>query len=134
MIALNRRACGPTVTYECVNIFEWNPSRRFQRVAAAFWLSHVPDDLLKAFVDKINAALLPRGQLIIIDEAMPVESECSPGRVSRELDDGSRYEIVKICRNGAEIRDKFGSARYQLDACLQTGRFVALLMSRQDLN
>jgi len=131
MIALNRRASNPKVTYECANIFEWNPSRRFERVAAAFWLSHVPDDLLKAFVAKVDAALLPGGQALIIDEAMPGESECSPGRVARELHDGSHFEIVKNCRNGAEIRDAFDRTRYMLDAGLQTGRLVALLMSRR---
>ena len=131
MIELNRLACDVRVTYECADIFEWTPSRRFDRVAGAFWLSHVPEALLATFVHKIDAALRPSGQVLIIDEAVRAEREYARGCAARELADGSRYEIVKVCRSRAEISEAFAAAGYGTDEYLQSGRLIALLMSSE---
>ena len=133
MIALNRGACGPRVTYECADIFQWTPSQRFQRVAAAFLLSHVPDGLLNSFLEKVHRSLSPQGQVLIIDEAIPAESGSVRGRTVRELSDGTRYPIVKKYRSVGQVSEMFASARYAPVDRMLAGRFFAAVLSKGKL-
>jgi demethylmenaquinone methyltransferase/2-methoxy-6-polyprenyl-1,4-benzoquinol methylase len=98
------RARGPfpNVRFLQADLFEWRPSRRFDTVFFAFWLSHVPPARLSGFWDTIAAVLAPGGKAIFIDDgpaAAASEEGVTDGPVPtvlRRLDDGSRYRIVKV--------------------------------------
>jgi demethylmenaquinone methyltransferase/2-methoxy-6-polyprenyl-1,4-benzoquinol methylase len=98
------RARGPfpNVRFLQADLFEWQPSRRFDTVFFAFWLSHVPPARLSGFWDTIAAVLAPGGKAIFIDDgpaAAASEEGVTDGPVPtvlRRLDDGSRYRIVKV--------------------------------------
>ncbi len=130
MLALNRRACGDAVRYECGSIFEWETSQRFDRIAAAFLLSHVPDDHLTAFVDKIHHWNTDVGEVLLIDEAEPLEDVSENSETIRELADGQRFAIVKICRSADQICESFARADYRSNLKLIAGRFVAIVLTR----
>ena len=129
MIQLNRRkvGAGDRVTYERADVFTWNTTRRFHRVAAAFWISHVPDDLLEVFVDKIECANTLNGEIVLIDEARGDEST---GQATRELPGGRRFPIIKIFRTAEQIAHVFERARYRPYMSITVGRFFAIVLRR----
>jgi demethylmenaquinone methyltransferase/2-methoxy-6-polyprenyl-1,4-benzoquinol methylase len=98
------RARGPfpNVRFLQADLFEWQPSRRFDTVFFAFWLSHVPPPRLSGFWDTIAASLAPGGKAIFIDDgpaAAASEEGVTDGPVPtvlRRLEDGSQYRIVKV--------------------------------------
>ncbi|MEU0188976.1 class I SAM-dependent methyltransferase [Streptomyces afghaniensis] len=97
------RARGPfpNVRFVQADLFEWRPSRRFDTVFFAFWLSHVPPARLSGFWDTIAAVLAPGGKAIFIDDGPAAASEegVTDGPVPtvlRRLDDGSQYRVVKV--------------------------------------
>jgi demethylmenaquinone methyltransferase/2-methoxy-6-polyprenyl-1,4-benzoquinol methylase len=103
MLAVARaRGPFPNVRFLQADLFEWQPSRRFDTVFFAFWLSHVPPARLSGFWDTIAAVLAPGGKAIFIDDG-PTAAASEEGvmdgpvpTVLRRLDDGSRYRIVKV--------------------------------------
>lgn len=132
MITLNRAACRGRVTYECADIFEWEPTRSFERIAAAFFLSHVPDELVDRLVETIRRANTDGGEVILIDEARAADDEADDTDVStvRRLADGSEFTIVKTYRDVEEICDLFARARYRATIKFSAGRFFLLCLTK----
>jgi ubiquinone/menaquinone biosynthesis C-methylase UbiE len=112
-LEINRSSNGSApidVEYIVSDIFTWRPSRRFEAVVFAFWLSHVPDARFDAFWRVVDQALSPDGAVVIIDAPAPVRvPEPAPvprnffteQRVDdefsiRSLADGRRFRIVRI--------------------------------------
>jgi trans-aconitate methyltransferase len=129
MLALNRRVCGDSVSYDCVDIFEWEPSQRFDRVVAAFLLSHVPDDRLTDFVERVHRWTSTDGEVLLIDEAVPADDESPGGETVRELADGTRYSIVKISRTLEQIRKLFEGAHFRPTLEVQAGSLLGIVLS-----
>ncbi|MER5437454.1 class I SAM-dependent methyltransferase [Streptomyces sp. NPDC002790] len=97
------RVHAPNVRFERADLFDWRPSRRYDTVFFGFWLSHVPPARMPGFWNTVAASLAPGGKVVFVDDGLPMATdeelltgEASPAAV-RELDDGSRYRIVKIC-------------------------------------
>jgi trans-aconitate methyltransferase len=130
MLTLNRRACSDTVIYERANVFEWEAPQRFDRIAAAFLFSHVPDDLLTPFLEKVRRWNSNRGQVLLIDEAASAEHGSTTEETTRELADGTRFEIVKICRSVEKVRELFERANYRPSLEVLAGRFLAIVLTR----
>jgi ubiquinone/menaquinone biosynthesis C-methylase UbiE len=129
MIALNRVHNEDMVTFECADVFHWTPSHRFDRVAVAFFLSHVPNELLPAFVATTDRLTTAEGTLLIIDEAIAAADNGCRTEL-RELSDGSIFEIVKIYRGVGEMRAAFQSCYRQVRLRFVLGRFFAMLLSK----
>ena len=104
MIAINRaKLQSDRVDYHLTDLFQWRPHEQYGMVFFGFWLSHVPADKLDKFLATVHAALKPGGRLFFVDSR---PSELSTSRQQqietkddlqlRELEDGRRFEIVKI--------------------------------------
>jgi demethylmenaquinone methyltransferase/2-methoxy-6-polyprenyl-1,4-benzoquinol methylase len=104
VIAINRQRVGsPAVEYVVADIFEWKPTRKYDFVLFAFWLSHVPAARFESFWRLVRMALRPAGRAFFIDGLAEPESTArdhatpgTGGRVSRRLEDGREFEIVKV--------------------------------------
>jgi len=129
MIALNRHSNARRVTYECADVFEWRAERRFDRVAAAFLVSHVPDALLPQFVETIDRSNSNTGTLLLIDEAVPAKGSGN-GVELRDLTDGRIFRIVKIYRSIEQVRVLFEPLGYRPSGEISAGQLFATFLSR----
>lgn len=89
------------VTFVEADLFAWRPDARYDLVFMSFWLSHVPVDRFDAFWSTLREALAPGAAVYLIDSAHDPTSTAvdhvltGTGVVTRKLDDGSTYRIVK---------------------------------------
>jgi demethylmenaquinone methyltransferase/2-methoxy-6-polyprenyl-1,4-benzoquinol methylase len=114
MLELNRQRVGDApVTYQCVDLFAWEPEQTYDLVFFAFWLSHVPPAALDHFLDKVGRAVRPGGQVFILDEPAGTGAEvAAPGAAlyqPRALLDGREFTIVKVYYDPAAIAQKLAA-------------------------
>lgn len=84
MIAIAReRVTGLPVEFITADLFTWHPSRRFDTVFFAFWLSHVPPARFAAFWSIVRAALGPDGQACFLDTDHRVRKRKTSSRASQ---------------------------------------------------
>ena len=105
VIAINRARVGAgNVDYHEADIFAWRPTQRYDVVFFSFWLSHVPDERFAAFWSLVGASLSRDGAAYLIDSAFDPTSTAKDhvlhgreaGIVTRKLNDGREYKIVKL--------------------------------------
>ena len=112
------------VELRCVDLFDWEPEERWDLLFAGFWLSHVPERRLASFVAKMARAPVPGGRILLVDSrpeptSTAVDHRLPPAgeeRMTRRLDDGREFEIVKRFRTGPELERAFGVAGITLEA------------------
>lgn len=121
MLALNaKRTAGATnVTYAQADLFDWAPTRRYDRIFFGFWLSHVPDDLFETFWSAVRDALAPGGGVLFVD-SMPYRADQGVGAPAdvdsairteqRSLDDGRTFRIVKRYWEPAALVERLSAA------------------------
>jgi len=131
VMAINRRRVGLTnVRYVEADLFEFEPDARYDCVFMSFWLSHVPHARFDAFWSMVRRALAPGGFAYVIDSAHDPTSTAAnhptpdrhAGIVTRRLDDGREFRIVKVFWEPAALAARLrgigleadirGSARY----------------------
>lgn len=107
VIAINRARLASlaiaNVAFAQVDLFAWRPEARHDLVFMSFWLSHVPVARFDAFWSTLRGALAPGGAVYLIDSAHDPTStavdhvlpQADTGVVTRKLDDGSTFHIVK---------------------------------------
>jgi SAM-dependent methyltransferase len=105
VIAINRgRVQASNVRYVEADLFVWRPDARYDCVFMSFWLSHVPHARFHAFFAMVREALAPGGFAYIVDSAHDPTSTAAnhptpdrnAGIVTRKLDDGREFRIVKV--------------------------------------
>jgi demethylmenaquinone methyltransferase/2-methoxy-6-polyprenyl-1,4-benzoquinol methylase len=105
VIAINRaRVDAANVEYVHADLFAFTPPSRYDLVFMSFWLSHVPHPRFDAFWAMVKAALAPGGVACVVDSAHDPTSHAvdhpTPDRhagiVTRRLDDGREFRIVKV--------------------------------------
>jgi len=118
---LDRAGLAERVRCEVVDLFAWEPDRTFDAVVFGFWLSHVPDDRLGAFLATVASALRPGGRVFWVDSRRegtatapdqplpPVEEEV----MTRHLNDGRTFQVIKRFRSGPDYEAAF--ARHGID-------------------
>lgn len=109
MVELNRaKVNDPRVRYECIDLFSWEPDRQYDLVFFAFWLSHVPPELVGAFLDRVRRAIRPGGRIFIVDEPAGGNQLSGPSEAGiyqqRTVEDGREFRIVKVYYDPAEIQ------------------------------
>jgi len=103
-IEINRGKVGElAVQYEVADLFQWEPTDRYDFVFFGFWLSHVPSERFDRFWEIVRAALRPGGRAFFVDSLKTQESTArdhaavaDTGVVERKLNDGRTFNIVKI--------------------------------------
>lgn len=102
-LELNRRRLSGDgrAEYEVADLFNWNPTRRWDAVFFGFWLSHVPGERFAEFWSLVARALAPGGHVLLVDSlADPTSTAAdhrleSGGEATRRLNDGRTFRIVK---------------------------------------
>ena len=131
VIAINRgRVASSNVEYVQADVFAWRTDRRYDAVFFSFWLSHVPDDRFAAFWNTVAAALAPGGAAYLIDSAFDPTSTAKDhvvpsresGVVTRKLNDGREYRIVKVFYRPEELAAKLSASGWRADIA-QTERY-----------
>jgi demethylmenaquinone methyltransferase/2-methoxy-6-polyprenyl-1,4-benzoquinol methylase len=125
VIARNRaRVASPSVRYLEADLFEFEPSERYDCVFMSFWLSHVPEARFDSFWSMVRRALAPGGCAWIVDSAHEPTSTASKhlrpdahaGVVTRRLDDGREFRIVKLFHEPEALNARL--ARAGFDSCI----------------
>ncbi|MBR7833233.1 class I SAM-dependent methyltransferase [Actinospica durhamensis] len=111
-LALAReRVPHDAVSFTEADLFAWRPERRYDTVFFGFWLSHVPPARFAAFWDTVAQAVAPGGAVVFFDTGRgeaaseQVLADASVPSVSRRLEDGREYRVVKVFRDEQDIRD-----------------------------
>ena len=119
MLAINRVRCQPLVDQRAiafetrvVDIFGWQPERRWDAAVFTFWLSHIPPSHFDGFLTTVEAAVAPGGRVFFADSRRTPDSQAidhtlagsQAGREDasleevvavRRLNDGSAHRVVK---------------------------------------
>lgn len=112
VIAINRkRVAAANVRYVEADLFEWQPQQQYDCVFMSFWLSHVPAARFASFWTTVRRALAPDGFAYVVDSAHDPTSTAAnhptpdraAGIVTRKLDDGREFRIVKVFHEPAPL-------------------------------
>ncbi|HKP62923.1 MAG TPA: methyltransferase domain-containing protein [Polyangiales bacterium] len=115
VLAISRaRLDADAVQFVQADLFEWKPSKRYDLIFFASWLSHVPPSLFDAFWSLVESSLKPEGRVFLLDnklESKPLQHQhFIPGAesyvVERVLEDQRRFRIVKVFYEPAELESK----------------------------
>jgi demethylmenaquinone methyltransferase/2-methoxy-6-polyprenyl-1,4-benzoquinol methylase len=132
MIARNQaKVADPRVDYLVADLFAWEPDRAYDLALCAFWLSHVPPDILTAFVMKLRRMVRPGGQLCVMDEPASSLARRDPNdsatREERSLQDGRKFDIVKVYYAPATLAELCERAGFAQVAIRQGDYFYSLV-------
>jgi len=106
MIEVAKRRLGERwnlVTFIQADLFDWEPTTRYDGAVLCFWISHVPRALLDDFVRKVAQALKPGGFVFFLDSRRDPRStaddhvlpDLGEQHMIRRLHDGREFSIVK---------------------------------------
>lgn len=116
VLAINRARVGDVhVRYVQADLFDWAPEERFDACVFAFWLSHVPAERFAAFWAMVADCLKPGGRVLFIDSARTERSTAADhvlpsgddDTMTRRLDDGREFQIIKRFYDPAELEGAF---------------------------
>jgi demethylmenaquinone methyltransferase/2-methoxy-6-polyprenyl-1,4-benzoquinol methylase len=133
VLAINRtRVAAGHVEYVEADVFAWRPAQPYDVVFFSFWLSHVPEARFAAFWEAVRAALAPGGAAYLIDSAFDPTSTAKdhalPGRdagvVTRKLNDGREFRIVKIFWEPQALASRLGALGWSAELTRTTNYFV----------
>jgi SAM-dependent methyltransferase len=120
----------PDVEFLEADLFEWAPSRRYDTVFFAFWLSHVPPALFASFWEIVGAALRPDGRACFLDEsdtAKDLEQTIAdaPMPMARRWLGNDEHHIVKVFHRPAELVDQLAGLGWSAEVHRLGDRFLA---------
>jgi len=124
VIAINRaRVAARNVRYVQADLFAFEPPMRYDCVFMSFWLSHVPHARFDAFWAMVRRALAPGGFAFVVDSAHDATSHAvdhpTPDRhagiVTRRLDDGREFRIVKVFWEPAALAARLRECGFDAD-------------------
>lgn len=108
------------------DVFEWEPTERFDLVFFSFWLSHVPEERFDEFWALVRAALMPGGKVFLVDsgagDTAHTGSDQADGEETRSLSDGREFRIVKRRWSPSELADRVRPLGFALDLRDSTNR------------
>jgi len=122
VIAINRdRVAAANVEYVQADVFAFEPAARYDLVFMSFWLSHVPHARFDAFFAMVRRAFAPHGFAYVVDSAHDPTSHAvnhptpdrDAGVVTRLLDDGRRFRIVKVFWEPAKLAARLAQCGFE---------------------
>lgn len=125
-LAINRDRLGEAaerVDYQVADLFTWRPERRYDLVFFSFWLSHVPPERFANFWALVRDCLAPEGRVFLVDSRYAPSSSArdhqlegaEATQVTRRLNDGRTYRIVKVFYTPERLRDELGALGWRAD-------------------
>jgi demethylmenaquinone methyltransferase/2-methoxy-6-polyprenyl-1,4-benzoquinol methylase len=101
------------------DVFEWEPTERFDLVFFSFWLSHVPGERFDDFWALVRAALVPGGRVFLLDsgagDTAHTGTDQADGEETRSLSDGRTFRIVKRRWPRDELAERVRPLGFELD-------------------
>lgn len=89
------------VSVRIEDILNWQPAEQYDVVFMGFWISHIPQSALPAFVENVAKSLRENGKVFFVDNKR-IHSEQKPHVVNeyeefavRRLSSGQQFTIVK---------------------------------------
>lgn len=126
VLTLNqRRVDTRNVEYVQADIFDWDPPRRYDAVFFSFWLSHVPPSRFEEFWNLVGRSVRSGGNVFFLDSRRHPEYQWSDGqkiggasdatdhRVTRELKDGRRFDIVKVYYHPQRLSERLAELSWE---------------------
>jgi predicted phosphodiesterase/2-polyprenyl-3-methyl-5-hydroxy-6-metoxy-1,4-benzoquinol methylase len=135
MIEVNRaKLAGENVTYQCVDLFSWQPDQQYDFVFFAFWISHVPPNHLKTFLSKVAQATKIGGSVFIVDEPQGGVQVSGANREGiyqqRSVQDGRTFQIVKVYYDPNELTRELDKLGFQVETSTIGSAFFHLYARR----
>jgi demethylmenaquinone methyltransferase/2-methoxy-6-polyprenyl-1,4-benzoquinol methylase len=101
---VNRSRHGDAhVDYVVADLFEYQPTQRYDLIFAGYFLSHVPAGRFRPFWSMLRDALAPRGHVVMVDDGIRDDDgterfadDPTGGGAQRRLPDGREFTIVKL--------------------------------------
>ena len=133
VIEINRARVGAhNVRYVQADLFAFEPPATYDCVFMSFWLSHVPHARFMPFWSMVGRALAPDGFAYIVDSAHDPTSHAvnhpTPDRhagiVTRKLDDGREFRIVKVFWEPSAIEARLAACGFDADIAATPRYFI----------
>ncbi|OUL35893.1 SAM-dependent methyltransferase [Nostoc sp. T09] len=123
---------SPNVDYHQIDLFAWEPDAEYDLVFFSFWLSHVPPELLEAFLLKVYKSVRVGGQVFIVDSRFEPTSTANnhilndDGSIykSRKLNDGQEFQIIKVFYQPDELQMHLTEVGFKADVKLTEHYFI----------
>lgn len=124
VLALNRqRLQDDRITYVQTDLFQWQPTERYDVIFFSFWLSHVPTQRFAGFWQMVANALTEKGRVFFIDSRHVESSTATDHRLApadsqiqvRRLNDGRTYQIVKIFYDQTQLAADLAKIGWQIN-------------------
>jgi demethylmenaquinone methyltransferase/2-methoxy-6-polyprenyl-1,4-benzoquinol methylase len=102
-IAKHRPLPKANVSFQKTDLYEYNPTEKFDALFGGFIWSHISLKELNNFIDKVNSFLSPGGTVVFMDNrfvegsSTPIAETDADGNTyqDRKLDDGTIHRIIK---------------------------------------
>jgi 2-polyprenyl-3-methyl-5-hydroxy-6-metoxy-1,4-benzoquinol methylase len=124
MIEINRaKVASERVSYVLADLFSWRPERVYDAVFFGFWISHVPLERLDSFLTAVASMLRPGGKVFFVDGQREPSSTATDHQLpeqnsqvmTRKLNDGRAFEIVKNFYDPGELAARCTRAGFEID-------------------
>jgi demethylmenaquinone methyltransferase/2-methoxy-6-polyprenyl-1,4-benzoquinol methylase len=126
MIAENRRRLGELagrVHFVRADLFQLPLRYTADVVVFCFWISHIPRERLDAFLTTVANVVRPGGMVFFLDGRPAPEATAvgdvlpGPGHqlMTRRLNDGRPFRVVKNFWTGAQLRQRFAAAGLRIE-------------------
>ncbi|MEM7555975.1 MAG: class I SAM-dependent methyltransferase [Cyanobacteria bacterium P01_A01_bin.84] len=120
------------IEYQQLDLFSWEPEKQYELVLFAFWLSHIPPNLLDEFFDKVYRSVLPQGQIFIIDSrwsetSSAINHDFRNGKdiyQQRKLNNGEEFQIVKVYYQSDLLQEKLQKAGFKIKVEVTPDYFI----------
>ncbi|MEO1286937.1 MAG: class I SAM-dependent methyltransferase [Chloroflexota bacterium] len=104
MININKaKLQSDKIDYIQADLFQWQTKQQFDMIFFGFWLSHVPQNEYKAFLQRVSNMLKPSGHLFIVDSLRNKMATAHNQNMLEErsihkriLNDGREFQIYKV--------------------------------------
>ena len=101
------------------DLFQWEPEQAYDVCFFAFWLSHVPQERVREFWEKVRRGLAPGGRVYLVDSARSERASARDHTLQdpdqqltlRRLSDGREYRIVKHWFDAPALQRQLTRAR-----------------------
>ncbi|MGL5059712.1 MAG: class I SAM-dependent methyltransferase [Microcoleus sp.] len=133
VIEINRNKLhSDRVTYRQIDLFSWEPDREYDLVFFAFWLSHVPPNLVDEFLAKVYRSVRSGGQIFIADSLFEetssaknhiLENETSIHQ-NRKLNDGREFQVFKVYYQTDLLLEKLNRVGFKSEVKVTDNYFI----------